>query len=342
MKFDRQEVVARLRERVESRAARLWVQEARWVRRGGAIELRVLGRFQEARLKQKYAAALEDAFGCPVMIVARPVQTGAGAQPRRRRRAAPRLTGIAGEFAGRLIRAFADGVETAPRLVVVHGPPHSGKSVLLEWAARRAGECVFRLDVGRLRTGRGRPLVPRKPVVVADDLDILATRPATQRVFANLLDGLLDRGGRMLCAVEGHPADREGLQPLLRNRLLGGVLVPIERDTVGKTAAVARQPDPPEVMDCLKKAAARLFGVERALLDAVTKRRTVVTARRAVMAAARRGGLTERDVAAAFGMRARAVREACRWTKQQEERDPSFAALLDGVAQKYPTPDERR
>jgi len=89
-------------------------------------------------------------------------------------------------------------------------------------------------------------------------------------------------------------------------------------------------------MNRLKGAAARLFGVERALLDAATKRRTIVTARRAVMAAACRGGLSERQVAAAFGMQPRAVREACRWADREERRDVGFAGLLDGVAREFP------
>jgi len=334
MKFTRDEVLARLRERVDSRAAVLWVDEARWVRRGGGVVLRVMGRFQEARLKEKYAGALEEAFACPVTIVARSPRTET--RPRRLRRAAPCLTGPAGEFAGRLIRAVADGVETAPQLVVVHGPAHSGTSVLLEWAFRRAGSRAFRLDVGRLRSGRGRPLVPRKPLVVADDIDVLATRPATQRTFTNLLDGVLDRGGSMLCSLGGHPRTRTDLEPALCNRLLGGVLVPIERDTVQAASTPANSVDPDKIMNRLKGAAARLFGVERALLDAATKRRTIVTARRAVMAAACRGGLSERQVAAAFGMQPRSVREACRWADREERRDVGFAGLLDGVAREFP------
>jgi chromosomal replication initiation ATPase DnaA len=83
----------------------------------------------------------------------------------------------------------------------------------------------------------------------------------------------------------------------------------------------------------MKDEAARLFGVERVLLDSGTKRRSVVQARRTVMAAASRGGLPGKEIAAAFGLRSpRAVLEACRWVEREQARDRRYAAMFHEVA----------
>jgi DNA-binding transcriptional regulator YdaS (Cro superfamily) len=87
----------------------------------------------------------------------------------------------------------------------------------------------------------------------------------------------------------------------------------------------------------MRDLAARLFGVERALLDGVCKRATVVAARRAVMTAAAEGGIPEEEIATSFGLKSsRAVREARRWALREEERDRRFAALLHELRRVLP------
>jgi chromosomal replication initiation ATPase DnaA len=273
----------------------------------------------------------------------------------------------------RVVRAFVEGGAGAAPLVVLHGPARSGKSLLVEWACSLAGPRAFRLDLDRVRAGKSRGLVPRKPLVVADGVERLAGRAAAQRVLCSILDAVCDRGDRVLVALEGHPATREGLSVALRDRLRGGLVVPLaepgraelrlqlrerarrrgrrlpprwEEELVAMGAkdallALDRRldgdadgaPAPPRSpLERLKEAAARAFGVERALLDGPSKRRTVVEARRAVMSAAMGAGAGAAEVAAAFGLAStRAVREALRWCERAAERDRRFAALLQEV-----------
>jgi len=94
---------------------------------------------------------------------------------------------------------------------------------------------------------------------------------------------------------------------------------------------------PSDTMARMKDTAARLFGVQRDLLDLPVRRRYVVEARRAVMAAAVERGIPEIDVAASFGLKSgRTVREACRWAVREAAQDPRFAALLHEVGRVLP------
>jgi hypothetical protein len=242
-----------------------------------------------------------------------------------------------------MVRAFATGETALAPLVVLHGPLHSGKAILAEWACFLAGPRVFRLDLERLRRGRSRGLIPRKQLVVADGVEELAGRETAQRTLCTIIDNVRDRGGRLLLTVEGHPGERSDLRPALRSRLLGGVLVPVEAEDParvrrrGRRGPAADVPPPPALLERMKDEAARLFGVERALMDGSTKRRSVVQARRTVMAAACRGGIPDREIAAAFGLRStRPVLEACRWAEREQRRDRRYAAALHEVARILP------
>ena len=166
-------------------------------------------------------------------------------------------------------------------------------------------------------------------------------------------------------------AETEGLFPALANRLKGGVLVRLEQPTVGDMRRQLRERArrhgmrlpvewedelaglPPaaalraldlrmmplgsvpggsgsDAIVRMKDVAARLFSVDHSLAG---RRRIVVEARRAVMAAACGAGMPEQEVAAAFGLRSiRTVREACRWAEREQQRDRRFAALLHEVA----------
>jgi chromosomal replication initiation ATPase DnaA len=94
--------------------------------------------------------------------------------------------------------------------------------------------------------------------------------------------------------------------------------------------------DVADALELMKHCAARLFGVPREELDGGQRRRTVVEARRAIMAAARMRGVDEKTVARAFQRSVRTVRDACRWAAAEQERDGRFAALLHELGRVLP------
>lgn len=317
---DAREALKRLRELIGPRAAALWLEGARVVRtRGGTVELRVPRPFAKQRLLARYAAELGEAFGGAVEVVAE----APGAPPQKdARRAIPRLHGPRAELAVRMVRAFAKGEPAGATLLVLCGPPRSGKSLLAAWAGKLAGTRAFRLDLARVRAGRSRGLVPRKPLTVGEGIEKLAGRDKAQRTLCTIIDAVQDRGDRLLFTIEGHPS-RADLTPALRSRLMGGLLVGVE-----PAAAAA----PPRGLDAMKDVAARLCGVERSLLDGACRRRSVVEVRRAVMAAAARAGIAPGEIARSFGLRSeRPVAEASEWAAREEARDRRFAGILDEV-----------
>ena len=322
---DAREALTRLAERIGSRAAALWLEGARVVRIRGRTELRVARPFAKQRLLGRYAAEIREVFGGDVDVVS----TSAPEAPPKRheRRAMPKVTGPRAEFAVRAVKAFATGERANASLLLLHGPARSGKSLLAEWAMKLAGSRAFRLDLARVRAGRSRGLVPRKPLTVGDGVEALAGREKAQRTLCTIIDAVQDRGDRLLFTLEGHPS-RDDLSPALRSRLVGGLLVGIE---------AAGAPARATGLDAMKDVAARLCDVERSLLDGPCRRRSVVEVRRTVLAAAARAGIPAEAVARAFGLKsARPVKEACAWAARQETRDRRFAAILDEVARVGP------
>jgi hypothetical protein len=317
------EALTRLRELIGSRAAELWLEGARVVRTRGALELRVARPFAKQRLETRYASELREAFGGTVEVNS----SAPEAPPKKdEKRAIPKLTGPRGEFAVRAVRAFAKGESANATLLLLHGPKGSGKSLLAAWARKLAGSRAFRLDLVRVRAGRSRGLVPRKPLTVGEGVEALAGRDKAQRTLCTIIDAVQDRGDRLLFTLEGHPSNAD-LSPALRSRLLGGLLVGIE--SAGAPV--------PGGLDAMKDVAARLCGVERSLLDTRCRRRSVVEVRRAVIAAATRAGLKAEAIARAFGLKSsRPVAEACAWATREEARDRRFAAILDEVARVGP------
>jgi len=318
------ETLARLRDRIGPRAAALWLDGARVVRARGRIELRVPRPFAKQRLESRYATELHEVLGDDAEVVS----TAPEAPPRKdARRAIPNVTGPRGDYAVRMVRAFASGEPFGTTLLVLHGPARSGKSLLAAWASKLAGSRAFKLDLARVRAGKSRGLVPRKPLTVGEGVEALARREKAQRTLCTILDAVQDRGDRVLLTLEGHPS-RADLTAALRSRLVGGLLVRVE----GSGA-----PPPPTGLDAMKDLAARLCGVERSLLDGACRRRSVVEVRRAVMAAASRAGMLAPEIARAFGLRsARPVAEACAWAAREEARDRRFAAILDEVSRVGP------
>lgn len=228
MNEESSEVLARLKELIPSPAVGGLLDAARAERTAdGRIVLTVRGEFQKQLLESRYASQLERAFHVPVDVIAvRPhaprAPSGAGAA-----RVRPQLHGLGGEYAVRVVRAFVEGGPLCTPLVVIHGPPRSGKSALVEWACMLARRRVFRLDLQRLRAGHSRGLVPRKPLMIADGVHTLAGGSAGQRNLMRILDHLRDRGDRALLTLEGHPRT-SGLSEALVNRFGGGVLIGLE------------------------------------------------------------------------------------------------------------------
>lgn len=283
--------------------------------------------------------------------------------------ASPQASGPQAEFARRVVRLFVDGGRGSAPLVVLSGPSQSGKSALIDWACRLGGTRVFRIEPSRLRGGSGfvprKPLVvldgvdsltraagaQRRLLCILDavrdrgDRMLVAMQglpgEATglhEALRCRLNGGLLvalpapDRatrrvqlrhearrlGQRLPGSVEDELAElpsREGIETL-RLRVDAGSLLSGDL------------PAPP--LERMKDLAAQLFHVERALLDEPVKRRSVVEARRAIMAAAMAEGLAIDDVRASFQVGApRTVREACRWAKRKSEADRHFARIVN-------------
>ena len=369
MSSDFSEALARLKELVDSPGAAAWLEGARAEKTAdGRGVLRVRGEFPKQILENRYAAQVRAAFGGRVDIVS---IRSATRMPRTEARIRPQLYGRKGEYAVRIVRAFIEGGPLAKPLVVVHGPPRSGKSALVAWAGKLGARDVFHLDLERVRSGRSRQLVPRKPLVIADGVERLGTSIASQRTFIRILDTLRDRGDRALVTVEGHPREVVGLHSALVNRLEGGMLVALEkpgtaslriqlRDQARRMGRILpreweeeliRLPHAEAVaaletrlqggveprsdrdtLERMKDVAARLLDIDRGGLDGSCRKRVAVEGRRVVMVAARRCGIEEAEVAAAFGFsNPRPVRDALRILRHAEARDPRLASILAEV-----------
>jgi len=281
----------------------------------------------------------------------------------------PQLSGPRGDYARKVVRLFVDGGRGSSPLVVLSGPEGSGKAALVEWVSELGGGRVFRIDPLRLRGGSG--FVPRKPLVVADGIERIASAAGPQRRLACILDAVRDRGDRVLVSMEGLPTTVDGFHEALRCRLQGGLIVSLpapdratrriqlrhearrlgrrlpssvedelaslpSREALELLRLRAAQgslrdgelPMPP--LDRMKDVAARLFHVDRSLLDEPIKRRSVVEARRAIMAAAVAEGMPIDSIRRTFQVSAaRTVREACRWAERKSAADQHFAAMVE-------------
>ena len=285
-----------------------------------------------------------------------------------RARGLPQFGGPAGEIARGVARAFVEGGRAAASVVVLTGPKHSGKRILADWVVRAGGSRVFRVDPKRLRGGSSfvprKPLVvvdgidglakqagaQRRLAMIID-----AVRDRGDRIMVTMehhpreLKGLHDA---LLCRLQGGlivplPApDRAQRRLRLRDeaRRLGRRLPSSVEDELVELSAeeglvtlrhriglgtlhVGTPARPP--LERMKDCAASLFHVERALLDEPVRRRSIVEARRAIMAAAVAEGLPVKAIAESFQVSApRTIREACKWAERQSEKDAHFAALV--------------
>jgi chromosomal replication initiation ATPase DnaA len=341
MNEESSEALARLKELIDSPSMGALLDDACAERTvDGRVVLTVRGDFPKRLLETRYASELERAFQVPVDVIAarREAPDEAGAA-----RVRPQLHGRGGEYAVRVVKAFVEGGPLCNPLVVIHGPPRSGKSALVEWACMLARRRVFRLDLDRLRAGHSRGLVPRKPLVIADGVHTLACRSAGQRNLIRILDTLRDRGDRALLTIEGHPRSIEGLTEALVNRCEGGVLIGLEEpglaakrlqlrdharrkgrtlpraweeelirmpahDGIAALDARLRGEIPGgggerDAIERMKDVASRLLEVDRSWLDSESRRRSAVEARRVVITAALRGGVDPVRIAAVFRLK---------------------------------------
>ncbi|MEE8106213.1 MAG: hypothetical protein V3T86_11825 [Planctomycetota bacterium] len=303
----------------------LWLTEAQCVSENGRHRIFVRSPFHKEGLEAQCAAALRTVYGDHVRVEV----------AKRARLAKRRLgAGPGNETAKRMVQAFMEGGPGMPNILLLHGPPGSGKSLLVDWAVSRHRKSVFSLDLLRMRRGGSRQLTPRKPFVVADDLATLAGANGAQRALCRMIDDVSARGGRFLFTLDGHPKTRPDLLTALRNRLVGGLVA--ELDTPGAATSGRRTgnraADRESLLPLLLQAASETFAIDLPELTSTSRRRAVVEARRAVMLHAVDAGMRCEEVAEHLGLKAaRSVRDGCQWTRRQQERDPRFARLLHEV-----------
>lgn len=136
--------------------------------------------------------------------------------------------------------ALAEETTDAPRLLLLHGPPGVGKTHLLQAilnlrAARQPRRSLIQIEADRLveqwvagLKGDQEAALPRRlertDLVAIDDLHALAGKPVTQSEVARTLEGTVSRGGRVVCAMGGSPAELPVLAEALR-RLPGAHFV---------------------------------------------------------------------------------------------------------------------
>jgi chromosomal replication initiator protein len=88
--------------------------------------------------------------------------------------------------------------------------------------ARALASAIENDSVADLRTRH-----QRCDLLLIDDLDRLATKPAAQQFLLSILDPLIRRGSLMLVTMRSLPQALKGLLPGLASRLAGGLIVPL-------------------------------------------------------------------------------------------------------------------
>ncbi len=102
-------------------------------------------------------------------------------------------------------------------------------------------------------------------VLLIDDLDQLASKPAAQHFLLAALESLLHRGSLVLATLRQLPQAVDALLPTLRSRLAGGLVVPLappgilaRKELVRQAAARVSQPLDEAVIEQLAGGATRL------------------------------------------------------------------------------------
>lgn len=182
--------------------------------------------------------------------------------------------------------------------LVIYGPTGVGKTHLLEaiWSrsrvARRQATLIY-LKAEQFTTqfleavrGTGMPAFRRRyrgaHLLILDDLQFFASKPATLQELVHTIDTVHNGGGQIVFAADRSPAELTGLGPELASRLQGGLSCRLDapdeatrRGILRRFAREARLELPGDVEEMI---AARLSGDGRELRGAIHRLRVVVEA----------------------------------------------------------------
>jgi chromosomal replication initiator protein len=137
--------------------------------------------------------------------------------------------------------ALVDPIDFAVSPVVIYGAPGMGKTHLLHALAHRAaadGWPVACLSAEEFTT-RYQSALRRKDVegfqdslrrvrlLIIDDLQYIAGKPATQHELVHTIDAVIHGGGYVVCASELHPLELD-LPDRLASRLAAGIVTRVE------------------------------------------------------------------------------------------------------------------
>ena len=138
------------------------------------------------------------------------------------------------------IRHVAAGRRPPMNPLVIHGGEGTGKTHLAAALTRLfprgtsfyrlTGEDFSRRFAWNLKTRRiaqFREQVTGADVVIMDDAEMLAGKPATQREMSGLVQAVQARGGQLVFMLDAHPDRIPDLDPGLRSILLSGMLLEI-------------------------------------------------------------------------------------------------------------------
>ncbi len=210
--------------------------------------------FQAARHAQEKVTALQDPQGAEVR---HPAQSGsvcqplAGPKPALHPRAAAkgsrrwhRLSDFVVGPCNRVAHASALSIVEAPgqgvNPLVLHGPVGTGKTHLLEgiYGGLRKNHPAWRVCyvtaeeftnrfVQAMRFGKlsvFRKYFRECDALLLDDLNFLASKPATQEEFLHTFDVLVANGNQVVLTCDCHPRLSDEFTPELTDRLLGGAV----------------------------------------------------------------------------------------------------------------------
>ncbi len=153
------------------------------------------------------------------------------------------LSGEENRLAAVALAALTGDTATAFHPLTLHGPSGVGKSQLAltlacEYQQRHPQARVlhvcgsdfaheFAIAIERHRMDRFRQGYRTAAMLVLDGLEALSAKPAAQQELLWTIDALSQEGGRAIVVSLVSPADLPTLLPGLRDRLLGGLCVPV-------------------------------------------------------------------------------------------------------------------